>query len=89
MSPGIEDTPQKPLSCWSLAFSAGLLGIGQNGLLVVLPVLVIQTNLSLSVWAALLMLAQCCFCHRPRGGESKFPALAVNLWCCGLWEDMA
>ena len=43
MSPGIEDTPQKPLSCWPLAFSAGLLGIGQNGLLVVLPVLVIQT----------------------------------------------
>ncbi|MBA1937034.1 MFS transporter, partial [Escherichia coli] len=56
MSPGIEDTPQKPLSCWPLAFSAGLLGIGQNGLLVVLPVLVIQRNLSLSVWAALLML---------------------------------
>lgn len=26
----------KPLSCWPLAFSAGLLGIGQNGLLVVL-----------------------------------------------------
>ena len=47
MSPGIEDTPQKPLSCWPLAFSAGLLGIGQNGLLVVLPVLFIQTNLSL------------------------------------------
>ncbi|WP_252387094.1 hypothetical protein, partial [Escherichia coli] len=23
MSPGIEDTPQKPLSCWPLAFSAG------------------------------------------------------------------
>ena len=37
MSLGIEDTPQKPLSCWPLAFSAGLLGIGQNGLLVVLP----------------------------------------------------
>ncbi|NPO23789.1 MFS transporter, partial [Escherichia coli] len=53
MSSKIEDTPQKTLSCWPLAFSAGLLGIGQNGLLVVLPVLVIQTNLSLSVWAAL------------------------------------
>ncbi|SQB29343.1 Uncharacterised protein [Citrobacter koseri] len=50
------ETPQKPLSCWPLAFSAGLLGVGQNGLLVAIPVLVIQTNLSLSIWAALLML---------------------------------
>lgn len=24
--------PQKTLSCWPLAFSAGLLGVGQNGL---------------------------------------------------------
>ncbi|MEN2086467.1 hypothetical protein QWG80_22880, partial [Escherichia coli] len=27
MSSKIEDTPQKTLSCWPLAFSAGLLGI--------------------------------------------------------------
>lgn len=79
----------KPLSCWPLAFSAGLLGIGQNGLLVVLPVLVIQTNLSLSVWAALLMLGSMLFLPSSPCWESKFPVLAVNLWCCGLWEDMA
>ncbi|MBL1586485.1 MFS transporter, partial [Klebsiella pneumoniae] len=48
------EMPQKTLSCWPLAFSAGLLGVGQNGLLVAIPVLVIQTNLSLSIWAALL-----------------------------------
>ena len=45
------EMPQKTLSCWPLAFSAGLLGVGQNGLLVAIPVLVIQTNLSLSIWA--------------------------------------
>ena len=53
--------PQKTLSCWPLAFSAGLLGVGQNGLLVAIPVLVIQTNLSLSIWAALLMLGSMLF----------------------------
>lgn len=89
MSPGIEDTPQKPLSCWPLAFSAGLLGIGQNGLLVVLPVLVIQTNLSLSVWAALLMLGSMLFLpSSPWWGKqiSRTGSKPVVLW---LWEDMA
>jgi MFS family permease len=57
----ISETPQKPLSCWPLAFSVGLLGVGQNGLLVAIPVLVIQTNLSLSVWAALLTLGSMLF----------------------------
>ena len=40
---------------WPLALCAGLLGIGQNGLLVMLPQLVTLTGLSLSVWAGLLM----------------------------------
>ena len=86
MSPGIEDTPQKPLSCWSLAFSAGLLGIGQNGLLVVLPVLVIQTNLSLSVWAALLMLGSMLFLpSSPWWGKqiSRTGSKPVVLWALG------
>lgn len=60
-SPDLVDTPQKSLSCWPLAFSAGLLGVGQNGLLVAIPVLVIQTNLSLSIWAALLTLGSMLF----------------------------
>ena len=55
------ETPQKSLSCWPLAFSAGLLGVGQNGLLVVIPVLVMQTHLSLSVWAGLLTLGSMLF----------------------------
>lgn len=79
------EMPQKTLSCWPLAFSAGLLGVGQNGLLVAIPVLVIQTNLSLSIWAALLMLGSMLFLPSSRGGESKLPVLAVSLWCCGLW----
>nr|WP_058911630.1 MFS transporter [Entomohabitans teleogrylli] len=54
-------TTQKSLSCWPLALSAGLLGIGQNGLLVAIPVLVMQTHLSLSVWAALLTLGSMLF----------------------------
>ena len=86
MSPGIEDTPQKPLSCWPLAFSAGLLGIGQNGLLVVLPVLVIQTNLSLSVWAALLMLGSMLFLpSSPCWGKqiSRTGSKPVVLWALG------
>lgn len=86
MSPGIEDTPQKPLSCWPLAFSAGLLGIGQNGLLVVLPVLVIQTNLSLSVWAALLMLGSMLFLpSSPWWGKqiSRTGSKPVVLWALG------
>jgi MFS family permease len=55
------ETPQKSLSCWPLAFGAGLLGVGQNGLLVAIPVLVIQTSLSLAVWAALLTLGSMLF----------------------------
>ncbi|MEY4921472.1 MAG: hypothetical protein RLY17_189 [Pseudomonadota bacterium] len=46
---------------WPLAFCAGLLGIGQNGLLVVLPVLVSKTHLSLSIWAGLLTLGSMLF----------------------------
>lgn len=42
-------------SVWPLAFCAGLLGIGQNGLLVMLPQLVQMTGLTLSTWAGLLM----------------------------------
>ncbi|MGR0295544.1 MFS transporter, partial [Klebsiella pneumoniae] len=41
----IADTPQKSLSCWPLAFSAGLLGVGQNGLLVAIPASVEQLQL--------------------------------------------
>lgn len=48
-------------SNWPLAFCAGLLGIGQNGLLVALPVLVSMTHLSLSVWAGLLTLGSMLF----------------------------
>lgn len=48
-------------SNWPLAFCAGLLGIGQNGLLVALPVLVSMTQLSLSVWAGLLTLGSMLF----------------------------
>ncbi|MHC5178744.1 MFS transporter [Serratia rhizosphaerae] len=46
---------------WPLAFCAGLLGIGQNGLLVALPALVSMTHLSLSVWAGLLTLGSMLF----------------------------
>ncbi|MBD2802078.1 MFS transporter [Xenorhabdus sp. M] len=48
-------------SNWSLAFCAGLLGIGQNGLLVALPTLVDMTHLSLSIWAGLLTLGSMLF----------------------------
>lgn len=53
------DTPEK--TTWPLALCAGLLGIGQNGLLVVLPQLVDMTGLSLSVWAGLLMFGSMLF----------------------------
>ncbi|KAI3489201.1 hypothetical protein L1887_46245 [Cichorium endivia] len=46
---------------WPLALCAGLLGIGQNGLLVMLPQLVTLTGLSLSVWAGLLMFGSMLF----------------------------
>ena len=48
-------------SSWPLAFCAGLLGIGQNGLLVVLPQLVEMTGLTLSAWAGLLMFGSMLF----------------------------
>ncbi|MBZ6384350.1 MULTISPECIES: MFS transporter [Pantoea] len=48
-------------SSWPLAFCAGLLGIGQNGLLVVLPQLVDMTGLTLSTWAGLLMFGSMLF----------------------------
>ncbi|BES86909.1 MFS transporter [Pectobacterium araliae] len=53
-----ENAP-KPI--WPLALCAGLLGLGQNGLLVVLPQLVAMTGLSLSVWAGLLMFGSILF----------------------------
>ena len=78
--------PQKTLSCWPLAFSAGLLGVGQNGLLVAIPVLVIQTNLSLSIWAALLMLGSMLFLpSSPWGGKqiARIGSKPVVLWALG------
>ncbi|PJZ04063.1 MFS transporter [Pantoea rodasii] len=48
-------------SSWPLAVCAGLLGIGQNGLLVVLPHLVKMTGLTLSTWAGLLLLGSMLF----------------------------
>lgn len=80
------ETPQKPLSCWPLAFSAGLLGVGQNGLLVAIPVLVIQTNLSLSIWAALLMLGSMLFLpSSPWWGKqiARVGSKPVVLWALG------
>ncbi|WKU07143.1 MFS transporter [Micromonospora sp. HUAS LYJ1] len=57
-------------SCWPLAVSAGLLGLGQNGLLVALPVLINETRLSLSVWAGLLTLGSTLFLPAsPRWGR--------------------
>ena len=50
-----------PKANWSPALGAGLLGIGQNGLLVMLPQLVSLTGLSLSVWAGLLMFGSMLF----------------------------
>lgn len=48
-------------SNWLLALCASLLGIGQNGLLVMLPQLVVMTNLTLSVWAGLLLFGSMLF----------------------------
>lgn len=78
--------PQKTLSCWPLAFSAGLLGVGQNGLLVAIPVLVIQTNLSLSIWATLLMLGSMLFLpSSPWWGKqiARIGSKPVVLWALG------
>lgn len=82
----IADTPQKSLSCWPLALSAGLLGVGQNGLLVAIPVLVIQTNLSLSIWAALLTLGSMLFLpSSPWWGKqiARRGSKPVVLWALG------
>lgn len=46
---------------WPLALCAGLLGISQNGLLVILPQLVQMTGLSFSIWAGLLMFGSMLF----------------------------
>nr|WP_232486649.1 MFS transporter [Pectobacterium parmentieri] len=74
------------MSCWPLAFSAGLLGVGQNGLLVAIPVLVIQTNLSLSIWAALLTLGSMLFLpSSPWWGKqiARQGSKPVVLWALG------
>ena len=78
--------PQKTLSCWPLAFSAGLLGVGQNGLLVMLPQLVTLTGLSLSVWAGLLMLGSMLFLpSSPWWGKqiARIGSKPVVLWALG------
>ncbi len=61
-----------PKANWPLAVCAGLLGIGQNGLLVMLPQLVSLTGLSLSVWAGLLMFGSMLFLPAsPRWGRQS------------------
>jgi len=57
-------------SSWPVAFCAGVLGIGQNGLLVVLPQLLDMTGLTLSTWAVLLMFGSMLFCP-PRRGRAR------------------
>ncbi|NIF47901.1 MFS transporter [Enterobacter sp. Ap-916] len=82
----LADSPQKSLSCWPLALSAGLLGVGQNGLLVAIPVLVMQTHLSLSVWAALLTLGSMLFLpSSPWWGKqiARLGSKPVVLWALG------
>ena len=60
-----------PKANWP-ALCAGLLGIGQNGLLVMLPQLVTMTGLSLSVWAGLLMFGSMLFYRlRPVGTPER------------------
>lgn len=74
-----------PKANWSLALGAGLLGIGQNGLLVMLPQLVSLTGLSLSVWAGLLMFGSMLFYpHRP-GGDARASGTAVRSLCWPRW----
>jgi len=40
---------------WRISASAALLGLGQNGLLVALPILVARFELTLAQWAGLIM----------------------------------
>lgn len=46
---------------WRISACAALLGLGQNGLLVALPVLVARFGLSLSQWASLILLGSMLF----------------------------
>lgn len=46
---------------WRISASAALLGLGQNGLLVALPLLLVETGLSLAQWGSLLMLGSLLF----------------------------
>nr|WP_299239682.1 MFS transporter [uncultured Halomonas sp.] len=46
---------------WRISASAALLGLGQNGLLVALPVLVAEFGLPLSQWAGLILLGSMLF----------------------------
>lgn len=48
-------------SLWRISASAALLGLGQNGLLVALPVLVAEFSLPLSQWATLILLGSMLF----------------------------
>ena len=66
------------------ALGAGLLGIGQNGLLVMLPQLVSLTGLSLSVWAGLLMFGSMLF-TRIAGGDARASGTAVRSLCWPRW----
>ena len=70
------------------ALGAGLLGIGQNGLLVMLPQLVSLTGLSLSVWAGLLMFGSMLF-TRIAGGDARASGTAVRSLCWPRWAATA
>lgn len=67
-----------PKANWPLALCAGLLGIGQNGLLVMLPQLVSLTGLSLSVWAGLLMFGSMLFLPASPGGDGRASGTAAR-----------
>ncbi|RKQ96948.1 putative MFS family arabinose efflux permease [Kushneria sinocarnis] len=61
MMPDVPRSSGQRLAVWRISAAAALLGLGQNGFLVALPMLVAHSGLALEEWAGLLLLGSMLF----------------------------
>lgn len=61
MSQRVPRLAGQRMAVWRISAAAALLGLGQNGFLVALPMLVAQSGLALEQWAGLLLLGSMLF----------------------------
>ncbi|WP_443508820.1 hypothetical protein [Salinivibrio sp. IB282] len=66
----------------TLTLIAALMGIGQNGLLVSLPLLVAQSGFSLSTWAVIIAVGSVLFLPAAPFWDGSATNMVLSLWSC-------